>query len=80
MIKDINKKHYIKKKAIYYNEEEEKKNIVIKLASRSKHAAEVAKDYDVTRETIYLWQNEYAGGPLMKEKLLIKETRINLRN
>ena len=60
-------KHFVNKKAIYYNEEE-KKNIVIELASRSKPAAEVAKDYDVTRETLYLWQNEYAGGPLMKEK------------
>ena len=60
-------KHFVKKKAMYYNEEE-KENIVIELASRSKHAAEVAKDYDVTRETIYLWQNEYAGGPLMNEK------------
>ena len=60
-------KHFVKKKTIYYNEEE-KKNIVIELASRSKPAAEVAKDYDVTRETIYLWQNEYAGGPLMNEK------------
>ena len=60
-------KHFVKKKTIYYNEEE-KKNIVIELASRSKPAAQVAKDYDVTRQTIYLWQNEYAGGPLMKEK------------
>lgn len=33
-----------------------------------KPAAEVAKDYDYTRETLYLWQNEYAGGALMKEK------------
>ena len=64
-------KHFVKKKAIYYNEEK-KKNIVIELASRSKPTAEVAKDYYVTRETLYLWQNVYAGGALMKEKDTIK--------
>ena len=65
--KKYKQKHFVKKKAMYYSEEE-KKNIVIELASRSKPAAEVAKDYDVTRETLYLWQNEYAGGVLMKDK------------
>ena len=60
-------KHFVKKKPVCYNEEA-KKNIVIELASRTKPAIEVANDFDVRRETLYLWQKEYAGGPLMKEK------------
>ena len=44
-------KNFVKNKAMYYSEEK-KKNILIELASRSKPTTAVAKDYNVTRETL----------------------------
>lgn len=34
---------------------------------------EIAAKYDVTRETIYLWEKELAGGPIMKQKEKTKD-------
>ena len=60
------------KKSARYNIEE-KKQIIVEAASRTEPMSEIADKYDVTRETIYLWENELAGGHIMKEKDKTKE-------
>ncbi len=65
-------KHFVKKTPIKYNIDKKKK-IVIEAASRTSSMNEIAAKYDVTRETIYLWEKELAGGPIMKEKEKTKD-------
>ena len=70
--KRYKQKHFVNKKSARYNIEE-KKQIIVEAATRTGPMSEIADKYDVTRETIYLWENELAGGHIMKEKDKTKE-------
>ncbi|MCR5786738.1 MAG: IS3 family transposase [Acholeplasmatales bacterium] len=65
--KRYKQKHFVKKTPVKYNTDK-KKQIVIEAASRTGSMDEIAAKYDVTRESIYLWEKEIAGGPIMKTK------------
>jgi len=70
--KRYKQKHFVKKAPVKYNTDKKKK-IIIEAASRIGSMDEIASKYDITRETIYLWQKELAGGPIMKEKEKTKD-------
>ena len=57
----------IHKKATILNDEDKKKAIV-DLVSRDSSAITVANKYNVTRVTLYEWQKELTGEPIMKKK------------
>ena len=61
------RKHKIHKKATILNDEDKKKAIV-DLVSRDSSAITVANKYNVTRVTLYEWQKELTGEPIMKKK------------
>jgi len=63
------------KKPVVYNENI-KKEILIETATRDGSVAEIAAKHNVTRETIYGWQNELAGGSIMNDKEKTKEELI----
>ena len=53
------------------------KEIVVELASRNTNAASIAKKHNIRRETIYLWQKDLAGGPIMKKENQTKEELVS---
>ena len=61
------RKHKIHKKATILNDDDKKKAIV-DLVSRDSSAITVANKYNVSRVTLYEWQKELTGEPIMKKK------------
>ena len=61
------RKHKIHKKPTILNDENKKKAIV-DLMLRNSSAITVANKYNVTRVTLYEWQKELTGEPIMKKK------------
>ena len=66
-VKRRNRKHKFHKKPTILNDKDKKKAIV-DLVLRDSPAITVANKYNVTRVTLYEWQKELAGEPIMKKK------------
>lgn len=69
-------KHIAHKKPVKYNDDIKKK-ILVDVAARDGSVASIASEYNVTRETIYGWQNELAGGPIMKKQEKTKDQLLS---
>ena len=62
-----NRKHKVHKKPTILNDKDKTKAIV-DLVLRDSSAITVANKYNVTRVTLYEWQKELTGEPIMKKK------------
>ena len=61
------RKHKVHKKPTILNDDDKQKTIV-DLVLRDSSAITVANKYNVTRVTLYEWQKELTGEPIMKKK------------
>lgn len=66
------RKHKIHKKTAKLNDEDKQKAIV-DLVTRDSSANYVANKYNVNRATLYEWQKELTGEPIMKKKEKTKQ-------
>ena len=69
-------KYVAHKKPVKYNEDI-KKEILLEVATRDSSVNSIASEYNIARGTIYGWQNELAGGPIMKNQDKTKEQLLS---